>query len=389
MKKILALCLALMLIVSASAMAETIKIGIFEPASGDNGAGGKQETLGIRYANELCPTVEVGGVTYEIELYEVDNQTTADKAPSAAQTLVSQDVAVVLGTYGSGAAMAAAPIFEDAGVPAIGCSCTNPGVTLGNAMYWRICFTDPFQGEVMANFAASKLEAKTAYTLYQLGDDYSAGLVNYFTKAFEKLGGTIVAETFPEGNSDFSAYLANAVNAGADVIFSPSSTTAASLILGQAASMNLEIPFCAGDTWESSVILDAVKGTELKVYLSTFFDESDTEASTLAADFVSGFKAWLNANPYKMTNIGGNDIVAAVSALGYDAYMTAVEAIKLAGAVDAASIAAALPGVSLEGVTGLIEFDENGDAKKDIAYIKVADGEAYAFTFLTTTQIAK
>ena len=90
-----------------------------------------------------------------------------------------------------------------------------------------------------------------------------------------------------------------------------------------------------------------------------------------------------------MTNNGGNDIVAAVSALGYDAYMTAVEAIKLAGAVDAASIAAALPGVSLEGVTGLIEFDENGDAKKDIAYIKVADGEAYAFTFLTTTQIAK
>ena len=388
MKKILALVLVLMLAVSAVAMAETIKIGVFEPASGDNGAGGKQEVIGIEYANSLVPTVEIGGATYDVELVIVDNQSATDKAVSAAQELVDAGVSIVLGSYGSGVSMAGGEVFAAAEIPAIGCSCTNPGVTSLCDYYWRVCFLDPFQGTVMANFAMDEFGAKTAYVLSQLGDDYTTGLATYFAKAFEGMGGTVINEQFTKGTSDYTAYLTNAINGGADVIFCPTSTTVAALLINQAASMNVELPLLAGDTWESSVILEAGKGTNLTICCSTFFDEND-ESSTQAAEFVQGFKAWLNANPDKMTNNGGNDIVAAVSALGYDAYMTAVEAIKLAGAVDAASIAAALPGVSLEGVTGLIEFDENGDAKKDIAYIKVADGEAYAFTFLTTTQIAK
>ena len=393
MKKLFALMLTLLLFLPLLTLGEnyagTITIGIFEPASGDNAAGGKQETLGMYYANSLVNTVELDGKTYKVEVTEVDNQTSADKAPAAAQTLVSRNVNVVLGTYGSGASMAAAPIFEAANIPAIGASCTNPGVTLGYPLYWRICYTDDFQGDVLANFAFNDLDVKVAYTLNMLGEDYGAGLVNYFTKAFEKLGGKVVADTFPEGTSDFSAYLQNAVNSGAGVIFSPSSTTYASLMLGQASSMNLEIPFVAGDTWASSVILEAVQNSKLKVYFSDFFDESDKDATQVSKDFVTGFKAWLNANPDKLTNNGGNDIIAAVSALGFDSYMTAIEAIKKTEAGTKEQIAEALPGVDYEGVTGKIVFDENGDAKKDIAYILagVSVGGQYALIAIGYTMV--
>ncbi len=388
MKKILALVLALMLAVSAAAMAETIKIGVFEPASGDNGAGGKQEVIGIQYANSLVPTVEIGGETYDIELVVVDNQSATDKAVSAAQSLVDAGVSIVLGSYGSGVSMAGGEVFAAAQTPAIGCSCTNPGVTSLCDYYWRVCFLDPFQGTVMANFAMDEFGAKTAYVLTQLGDDYSTGLGNYFAKAFEALGGTVVAETFNEGNSDFSAYLTTATNSGADVVFCPTSTVSAALIIDQAAAANVAYPLLAGDTWESSVILDAAKGTNVTVCVSTFFDEKD-ESSTQAAEFVSGFKAWMNANPEKMTDNGGNDIVAAVSALGYDAYMTAVEAIKAADSAVGADIAAALPGVELEGVTGHISFDETGDAQKDMAYIKKVNNESGEFEFVKTQTVAE
>ena len=388
MKKILALVLVLMLAVSAAAMAETIKIGVFEPASGDNGAGGKQEVIGIEYANTLVPTVEIGGATYDVELVIVDNQSATDKAVSAAQELVDAGVSIVLGSYGSGVSMAGGEVFAAAEIPAIGCSCTNPGVTSLCDYYWRVCFLDPFQGTVMANFAMDEFGAKTAYVLSQLGDDYTTGLATYFAKAFEGMGGTVINEQFTEGTSDYTAYLTNAINGGADVIFCPTSTTVAALLINQAASMNVELPLLAGDTWESSVILEAGKGTNLTICCSTFFDEND-ESSTLAAEFVQGFKAWLNANPDKMTNNGGNDIVAAVTALGYDAYMTAIEAIKAADSAVGADIAAALPGVTLTGVTGSISFDEIGDANKDMAYIKQANTETGAFDFVKTQTVAE
>lgn len=389
MKKVLALVLTVLMILSASAMAENvIKVGVFEPASGDNGAGGKQEVLGIEYANSLVPTVEIGGEEYTVELVIVDNQSQTDKAVSAAQTLVSEGVSIVLGSYGSGVAMAGGDVFAQAQIPAIGCSCTNPNVTLLCDYYWRVCFLDPFQGTVMANFAMDEKQAQTAYVLTQLGDDYSTGLGYYFQQAFEGLGGTVVAETFTEGTSDFTAYLNNAINAGADVVFAPSSTTSASLIINQAASMNVPFAIMAGDTWESSVILEAAQGTGVEVYCSTFFDEKD-ESNPVAAEFVSGFKAWMNENADKLTNNGGNDIVAAVSALGYDGYMVAIEAIKAADSADPQAIAEALPGVTYTGVTGSIAFDENGDALKDMAYIKKVNNETGEFDFIKTQTVAE
>lgn len=388
MKKLMALILSAAMALSLASCGEapaatqksggkTIRIGVFEPASGDNGAGGKQEVLGIEYANAVKPTVKINGETYKIQLKEVDNQSSTDKAVSAAQELVSDDVSVVLGSYGSGVSIAAAPVFQQAKIPAIGCSCTNPAVTAANSYYFRVCYLDPFQGPVLANFAKEQFQAKKAYVLTMLGEDYGSNLGTYFSQAFQKLGGQVKAESFPEGTSDFSAYIQNAVAYGADVIFAPSATTYASLIIAQAAKAGCKIPITAGDTWESSVILDAQKGTGLPVYCSTFFDENDQSGT--ASAFVKGFKKWINASKQHKTDNGGNDIVAAVSALGYDAYMTAIEAIKIAKSTKGEDINAAMSKVDFDAVTGHISFPNGGDANKTEAFIKKANNGAFEF----------
>ncbi|MEF9972454.1 MAG: ABC transporter substrate-binding protein [Clostridia bacterium] len=381
MKKILALCLVLFLFVPMCASAEgVIKIGVFEPVTGENGGGGFQEILGIRYANSLVPSVEVGGETYQIELVEVDNQSDKTAAVSAAQSLMASNVVAVLGSYGSGVSIAAGEIFADAGVPAIGCSCTNPQVTLGNDFYFRVCFLDPFQGTVMANYAFQE-GAKKAAVITQLGDDYSSGLGNFFLKAYKELGGEIVSqEQFQTNQTDFKAILTNIKAAAPDVIFAPSSIATAPLLIKQARELGITSTIMAGDTWENVTIIENAGADAEGVVLSTFFDEADTAA----AEFVTGYKAFLNATPEYLKKNGG-DGVAAVSALSYDAYMVAIEAIKQANSIEPQAIRDALTTVSMPGVTGAISFDENGDAKKDMAYIKVV--EDGAFKFLKTVTI--
>lgn len=358
---------------------DTIKVGVFEPVTGENGGGGSQEVLGIRYANKQVPSVTIGDKEYKIELVEVDNQSDKTAAVTAASQLITSGVVAVLGSYGSGVSIAAGATFESAGVPAIGCSCTNPQVTLGNDFYFRVCFLDPFQGTVMANYAYATKGCQKAYVIYQNGDDYSTGLANYFMQAFK--GEVVGQSTFNTNESDFNAYITAAKAANPDVVFVPSSIQTASLFIKQAREAGLDCAIMAGDTWENQTIIDnAGKDNATNVYLSTFFDENDSGA----AEFVKGYKEFLNSDSANLTLNGGNDVVAAVSALGYDAYMTLVEALKKVDPANVNSVAIrdALKTVSFAGVTGSISFDENGDAKKDTAFIKeMADG---AFKFLGT-----
>ncbi len=376
MRKILALTLALMLLIGASALAETVKIGVFEPASGDSGAGGKQEILGMQYANYLQPTVEIDGVEYGVELIYADNQSSTDKAPSAAQHLASAGVSVVLGSYGSGVSIAGSPYFRDAGIPAIGVTCTNPQVTLGNTHYFRVCFLDPFQGTVLANYAFNELGARTAYCLAELGNDYDVGLAYYFQQAFEGLGGAVISETFPTGNADFTSYLSTASAVGAEVFFAPCSLAYTTQIVDQAAAQAVAFPLMGSDTWDANVIIQAALGKDVKIYISTFYQEGG------APEFDTGIKEWMNANPDMLTNNGGNDMVSAVSAMGYDAYFVALEALKAAGSVDPKAVNEALWGVTFDGVSGAIAFNEIGDADRDSAFIKTANTAEGAWEFV-------
>ncbi|MCI5847769.1 MAG: ABC transporter substrate-binding protein [Candidatus Limiplasma sp.] len=382
MKKYFALLLAVLMMIPAFSTAENVvKIGVFEPASGDSGAGGKQEILGMQYANSVQPTVDIGGETYQVELVYADNGSSTDKAPSAAQQLVSAGVSVVLGSYGSGVSIAGSQYFADAGIPAIGVTCTNPQVTAGNSHYFRICFLDPFQGTVLANYAFKELGAKTAYCLAELGNDYDVGLCYYFQKAFEEMGGTVISDTFPTGNSDFTSYLSNATAIGADVFFCPVSIAYSSQIISQAAGQNVTYPILGSDTLDNNKVAEAAKGTNVKVIITTFYQEGGSP------EFDEGFKAWLNSDSEYLTNNGGNDMISAVSVMGYDAYFTALESLKAAGSTDSKAVMAAMPGVKYTGVTGEIAFDETGDAIRDSAYIKSVNTETGAWDFVAVQTV--
>lgn len=381
MKKFFALVLALAMVLSLVACGETaapaddgavsgdnvIKIGVFEPSTGDSAAGGKKEILGMQFANAETPTVTIGDTEYTVELVIADNGSSTDKAPSAASELVAKGVSLVLGSYGSGVSMAAGPIFNDAGLAALGVTCTNPNVTAGNDYYFRICFLDNFQADVLANFAMDKFDAKVAYCLGENGNEYDQGLIAFFKGVFEAAGGTVITDSFPTNNSDFSSYLNKAKSEGADVIFTPVSIAYATQIITQAASLGIEAPILGSDTLDDNMVLEAAKGTNIQLFVSTFYQEGG------APEFDAGIKAYINGNADALAANGGNDTISAVTAMGYDAYYVALEAIKAAGSGDPAAIKAALPAVTLDGVSGAIAFEPvNGDAIRDTAFIKTA-----------------
>ena len=401
MKKILALVLAMAMTLSLAACGSSgtsgetadttgdsgsgdkvVKIGVFEPASGDSASGGKKEMLGMQFANSETPTVEIGGETYNVELVYADNGSDTSKAPSAASTLVSEGVSIVLGSYGSGVSIAAGNTFRDAGIPAIGVTCTNPNVTAGNDYYFRICFLDPFQGTVLANFAGEKFGAKKAYLLGEQGNEYDQGLIAFFEQAFTAAGGTVVKDSFPKNNSDFTSYLNKAKSEGAEVIFTPVSIAYATQIVSQAAKLGIDIPFLGSDTLDDNKVLEAAKGTNIQLYVSTFYQEGGNP------DFDAGIKDYINNNADAKTANGGDDTIAAVTAMGYDAYYVALEALKAAGSTDSAAVQQALWDVTYDGVSGHIAFDDtNGDAVRDTAYIKTADTANNAWTLETVQTV--
>ncbi|MDD7538636.1 MAG: ABC transporter substrate-binding protein, partial [Oscillospiraceae bacterium] len=320
--------------------------------------------------------VAIGGETYRVQLVLADNESSVEKGPTVAAALAEAGVSLVLGSYGSGVSLAASDVFERAGIPAIGVTCTNPQVTSDCDVYYRVCFTDPFQGPALASYAYNTLGVTTAYTLAMLGSDYDQGMVYYFSEAFEALGGTIISEDFPEGSANFVSYINNAKSAGAGCIMAPVSTNYAQLIIEAAGAQGFEGALLGSDTWDNNMVAGSAVGKDVDVVVTTFYQEGGNP------EFDAGIKEWMNANPDALTNNGGNDMVSAVTAMGYDAYFTALQAIEKAGSTDPKAILEALPSVSYEGVSGLIEFDEIGDAKRDVAYIKAANTESGEWEFV-------
>ena len=395
MKKFLALVLACLMVFAMAACTneapdannnangeKVLKIGVFEPSTGDSASGGKKEILGMQYANTEVGAITLGGEEYKIELVLADNGSSTDKAPSAAAALVDADVSIVLGSYGSGVSMAGSQFFDEAGLAAIGVTCTNPNVTAGNSHYFRICFLDPFQGQVLANFAIDKFEAKTAYLLGELGNEYDQGLITFFEQAFTAAGGKVIKDSFPTNNADFTTYLNKAKEEGADVIFTPVSIAYSTQIIAQAATLGIDAPILGSDTLDDNKVLEAAKDTEIQVYVSTFYQEGGSP------EFDAGIKNYINTNADAMTANGGNDTISAVTAMGYDAYYVALEAIKAADSADSEAIKAALPAVKYDGVSGHIEFDEIGDAVRDTAYIKTSDNATASWVLETVQKAA-
>ena len=354
---------------------DVIKIGVFEPMTGANAAGGEMTVEGIKLANE-----KVGEVLgKKVELVIVDNKSDKVEAANAASKLIEKDkVVAIIGSYGSSLSMAAGDIVKDRKIPAVGCSPTNPLVTLNNDYYFRVCFIDPFQGTVMANYAFNDLGAKKAAIIQDVQQDYSVGLSKYFEEAFIKLAGganSIVGKTsYNTGDQDFSAQLTNIKSLNPDVIFAPGNYGESALLIKQARDLGITIPILGGDTWESPEFLSiggsAVEGA---VYSTHFTSESPvTEVSkTFLADYKAKYGQDANA----------------FAALGYDAYMLIIDAIEKANSADPVAIRDKIAATSgFVGSTGNITLDENGDAVKSAVINKVENGK---FIYLTTVEPIK
>ena len=181
-----------------------IRIGVYEPMTGASAAGGQMTVEGIELAKEMYPEV----LGKKVELFIVDNKTDKTESANAVARLIEKDnVSVIIGSYGSSNSMAGGQVAKEKKVPVVGCSPTNPLVTLDNDYYFRVCFIDPFQGKVMAKYAFNTLNAKKAAIIMDMSNDYSVGLSNFFKQAFVELTGdenAIVAETkYKTNDQDF------------------------------------------------------------------------------------------------------------------------------------------------------------------------------------------
>lgn len=348
---------------------DVIRIGIFEPLTGANAAGGQMEEEGIRVAHSVKGEV----LGRKIELVTADNKSDDVEAVTAAQRLVdSEKVAVVLGSWGSSVAIAAGPTFQNAKVPAIGTSCTNPLVTQGNDYYFRVCYLDDFQGTILANWAKQNGYEKAA-VIVDVSDTYAIGLRKYFVEAFGE--DNIVAEAkFNKGDQDFSAQISSVMEADPDVIFAPSGFTEAGMMMKQARDLGHDdVLFLGGDTWETEAMIEVGGGAAEACRFTTFFD-AEAEPTSESEEFLAAYEAMYGGKPK-----------GAVTALGYDAYMAAVAAIEAAGSTDGEAIQKALTELDITGVTGRCRFDENGDAIKDQAIVKtVKDGQ---FSYVSTVKV--
>ena len=376
MKKLLSVLLASAVMIGAmtgcggdkkkdekKAAGDTIKVGVFLPLTGDNAAGGELELRGIKLANKLHPEV----LGKKVQLIVADNKSDKAEAASVAARLIEKDkVCTILGTYGSSLAMAAGNIVKDAKVPAIGTSCTNPQVTANNDYYFRACFIDPFQGTVMANYAF-KQGAKKVAIVQEVSNDYSVGLAKFFVEAFQKLtndkNSIIDVANYQTGDKDFTAVLTNLKAKNPDAVFAPGNFTESALLIKQARQLGMKVPFMGGDTWETQEFID-VGGKDVEgCVLSTAFDRE--KASTEEAKkFLKAYTDEYKGEP------------SALSALGYDSYLIAIDAIKRAGGTDSKKIRDAIATTKdLEAVTGKTTLDKNGDAIKAAVIKVVKDGK--------------
>ncbi|MBK1812632.1 ABC transporter substrate-binding protein [Clostridium sp. YIM B02505] len=361
---------------SSGGGSDTIKIGVFEPLTGANAGGGELEVEGIKLANKLYP--EVNGK--KIELVIVDNKSDKVEASNAASRLVEKEkVTAIIGSWGSSLSMAAGDIVKKAKIPTVATSATNPLVTKGNDYYFRVCFIDPFQGTVMANYAYSKLNAKKVAIVQEVSNDYAVGLAKYFTDSFTKLTGDskaiVSVSNYNTGDQDFSAQLTNIKSQNPDVIFAPGNFTESALLIKQARDLGIKAPIVGGDTWETPDFLKIGGSAVNGAVFSTFF-ATEKPITKESEKFLTEYKKEYNGKE-----------PAAVSALAYDAYLLLVDGLKRTGSEDSVKLRDELVKTKdFQGAAGVVNFDEDRNAVKSAVIKQVKDGK---FTYLDLIEPTK
>ncbi|HEX2271010.1 MAG TPA: ABC transporter substrate-binding protein [Pyrinomonadaceae bacterium] len=338
-----------------------ILVGYYGDLSGRTSSFGQSTKNGVEMAADEIN--KAGGINgRQIRILVEDDQGEPNKAATVVTKLVNQDrVHAILGEVASSNSLAAAPKAQEAKVPMISPSSTNPAVTQVGDYIFRVCFIDPFQGEVMAKFAANNLKAKRAAILYDFNSDYSRGLYQFFKRSFTGLGGEIVSEqSYTQGDRDFSGQLTAIRSSNPDVIYVPGYYGEVGVIANQTKQLGIKAPLLGGDGWDAPQLWQLGGAALNGDYISNHYSVDDP--SPAIQKFVADYKARFNILP------------DALAALGYDSMKVLADAIKRAGSTDGAKLRDAIAQTkNFPGVTGAITLDADRNAVKPAVVLKLQD----------------
>ena len=360
-----------------------IKIGEYGSLTGSTATFGISTKNGIElFVDHLNAAGGVNGT--KLHVIVEDDQSKPEEAATAANKLIAQDgVIAVLGEVASSRSMAAAPICQAAGVPMITPSSTNPKVTELGDYIFRVCYIDPFQGEVIAKFARNTLHYTRAAVFRDQKNDYSVGLANYFTDAFAKLGGKVVSDqSYSEGDQDFKAQLTVIKSKNPEFVMVPGYYTEVGLIARQARELGLKVPLLGGDGWVSDRLLEIAQDALNGCYFVNHYWVDDPNPKV--REFVENYRKRYNATP------------DGLAALGYDAAGVLTSALERLHAEDAKAFQS-LQGPpnsqqkearaklrdliaatkDYAGVTGRISLDEHRNAVKTGVFLGIKDRSYY------------
>lgn len=369
--------LAVMLAIPALA-SQTIKIGFNIPLTGDIpevGEGSKNAAEMYLADINGAGGLEVGGKKYMLEFVYMDNESKADSAVNAALKLIEQEeVVAIIGPNSSKQAVPAGGTANENRVPMISPWSTNPATTFDRPWVFRAAFLDPFQGPVIADFAAKKFGAKTAAVLYDVENDYSVGLAEVFKSAWEAKGlGPVVAyESNGTKDQDYSAQLTTIIAAKPDFIFIPENYNQVALIIPQARDLGYKGQFMGSDSWGTPDLVKLCGPQCNGQYFSTHYAAAGAKGATKV--FIDRYEKKYGAEP------------ADYAALTWDSIGLMVEGIKNAGKVYSSprkmrkAIREGLAAIkSFDGITGSSKFDEQGDPIKCAVVVKISDAGKFVF----------
>jgi branched-chain amino acid transport system substrate-binding protein len=335
-----------------------VKIGSVFAVTGPIATFGQESMNGMRIALEQVNKTMPKGRKIEI-LFEDNKSEPLDSANAVRKLINVNKVHAVIGEVASSNTLSMAPIAQSAGIPLLTPASTNETVTDVGDFISRTCFTDAFQGVVMARFAKETLKKNTAAIIIDNASDYSKGLAKVFREEFTRLGGKIVDGDFSyiQKDSDFRTLLRRLSRAKPEAVFLPGYYTEAGLILKQAHGMNMNIPFLGGDGWDSPKLQElageGIKGN----YISSHFSPDDQDP--MVQEFVKEYTKRYNQRP------------GAMAALGYDGLMVMADAIKRAKSLSPRDIQDAINATKdFKGVSGTITIDERRNAKKSAVVLE-------------------
>jgi branched-chain amino acid transport system substrate-binding protein len=340
---------------------DTIRVGHFASMTGSEATFGKSTDNGIKLAVEELNAA--GGINgKKIDLITYDDKSDGQQAGNAVTRLIAQDkVVAVLGEVASSRSLAGGSVCEQYGVPMISPSSTNPSVTRGKKMVYRVCFIDPVQGAAIAEFVKNNLKLTKAAILYDQTQTYSKGLRDDFARAFKKAGGTIVADqAYSGGDADFKPQLSTIRAASPEIIFVPGYYTEGGNIAIQARQLGIKVPLIGGDGWDSSQLTAIGKDSIEGAYYSNHSAPDQPQMK----EFVEKYKKAYGETP------------DALGGLGYDAMMVLADSMKRAKSLKGADLSKAIGETKgFKGVTGSITIDKNHDAQKAVVIVQIKNGQ--------------